>query len=436
MKDHISLDTFRDIVFDERAIDWLVPGILPARGLVLLYGPPGVGKTFIGLDLALTLAAGRYWAAPNEAVANKTRDRVSVLYWIGEGELAARRRVQAWYHAHKTDFDLNPELPFRFLGDRYPDMLLKPVGSQDTHGPWRRPLELLKKELQRDGVPSKRLFVVDTLAATHPSLEENAARDTGELIEACRSIIKDTDTTVLLIHHSGKNRGGGPRGHSRLSGDPDVVLRVSRLRAPHNNTIRLDIEKMRLQSAGPQKYFEIEPAEAKEAGTDNKSQGDAPRHEPGAILKYLPNGPKRITPHLSTPLPAEIPLPAGQRSLLCIAQHLADLFEGQGRSPLSKAALVGYLETQKSPVTKKRFAKPTIYQKLRELEKQGLLTRTDTSSDFCLPQDLLKRDMFPDKEAVKGGLEAKLRGRAPKPRTIASSSSRTTSESETKASTE
>ncbi len=41
--------------------DWLIDGIMPEGALVELYGPHGVGKSFLALDWALSLAAGIQW---------------------------------------------------------------------------------------------------------------------------------------------------------------------------------------------------------------------------------------------------------------------------------------------------------------------------------------------------------------------------------------
>lgn len=40
---------------------WLVANHLPVEGLAVLYGPPGGGKSFVALDLALSIATGLDW---------------------------------------------------------------------------------------------------------------------------------------------------------------------------------------------------------------------------------------------------------------------------------------------------------------------------------------------------------------------------------------
>jgi hypothetical protein len=60
----------------------LVADVLPTRSLVGLYGEPGIGKSFVALDLAHCLAAGIPWhghAVKQSGVVYVTSDRVSTV---------------------------------------------------------------------------------------------------------------------------------------------------------------------------------------------------------------------------------------------------------------------------------------------------------------------------------------------------------------------
>src|SRR5687768_3900466 len=40
---------------------WLIEPLFQANSQIVLYGPPGVGKSFVALSFALSIASGRDW---------------------------------------------------------------------------------------------------------------------------------------------------------------------------------------------------------------------------------------------------------------------------------------------------------------------------------------------------------------------------------------
>lgn len=54
-----------------------------------------------------------------------------------------------------------------------------------------------------------RLIILDTLARCFGGSDENAAKDMGAFIQGCDAIKAATQATVLIIHHSGKDRTKG-----------------------------------------------------------------------------------------------------------------------------------------------------------------------------------------------------------------------------------
>jgi RecA-family ATPase len=84
---------------------WLIEGILPANALGVLYGAPGVGKTFVALSIALSIAAGHSWCG-------KLTKSGSVLYVAAEGVSGMRLRVQAYQRRHGIFAE-----QIRYLGD-------------------------------------------------------------------------------------------------------------------------------------------------------------------------------------------------------------------------------------------------------------------------------------------------------------------------------
>ena len=92
-------------------VESLVDGLLPAHGSALLYGPAGVGKFFLALDLAL-ISPARAEAWHGHTLRPGAEEAGWVLYVAAEGAYGLKRRLRAWREAtHYT----GPPLAIRFL---------------------------------------------------------------------------------------------------------------------------------------------------------------------------------------------------------------------------------------------------------------------------------------------------------------------------------
>jgi hypothetical protein len=166
-------------------------GELIHNSLHLLYGPSGVGKSFLALDYALRASVEH-----------------EVLYCAPEGFMGYRSRIQAWQrffglipsHFHLTSQHL-PLMDANKLSE-----FVKTLGKHKIH---------------------PRLFVLDTFAWSLSPGDENSARDVQVAIEACRYLQKTFRASVLLVHHTGKV-GESERGSSALRAAMDVVLQLRR----------------------------------------------------------------------------------------------------------------------------------------------------------------------------------------------------------------
>jgi len=168
----------------------------------MLFGPPESGKTFLAIDVALSLATGAQWHGRDVHAG-------LVVYVAAEGAGGFGLRLRAWIEANQKEHDLRMraiEEPVQFMQDG------------DVEGF----IEALQ-ELQDRPV----LIVIDTLARCLDGGDENTARDMGKVITGCDRIRRATGASVVLVHHSGKN-GETERGSSALRGAVDTALAVSR----------------------------------------------------------------------------------------------------------------------------------------------------------------------------------------------------------------
>lgn len=81
-------------------VEWLIDGMIPAEALTELYGEYEIGKSFIGIDLACSVASGTPWLG-RFAVSR----RGPVVYWVGEGVRDFDRRIEAWRTARECELD-------------------------------------------------------------------------------------------------------------------------------------------------------------------------------------------------------------------------------------------------------------------------------------------------------------------------------------------
>lgn len=169
----------------------LVAGVLDLDTLALLYGPSGCTKTFVALDLALSVATDTWWHGHRVAAG-------PVLYVVAEGLGGIGPRVDAWEHQRNV----------WTAGETYwlplAVNLLNPEAAAGL------------VELAADYRP--RLVVLDTLSRCIVGGDENAARDVGMAVEAAERVRRASGGCVLLVHHSGKDQAAGARGSSALRG--------------------------------------------------------------------------------------------------------------------------------------------------------------------------------------------------------------------------
>ncbi len=182
-------------------LEWQVDEVLPLGGLILIYGKPKCRKTFLALDLSLSVARGSNWHG------RKVRQGV-VLYIAAEGGHGLFPRIQAW-RSRYDDGKLRPDA-FRVV-DRVVPFLH--AGAVDE-------LAELIAEIR----PT--LIVIDTLARSIAGGEENSSVDMGQFVAACDRLRRISGSTVVIVHHVGRS-GDNPRGSNALDGAVDTMVRVS-----------------------------------------------------------------------------------------------------------------------------------------------------------------------------------------------------------------
>jgi hypothetical protein len=212
---------------------WLVEGLVPSRALVIPWGPPKVGKTFVWLSLSLHIAAGIPWA--DRAVVQG-----AVVYLAGEGLGGFPTRLKAMRH----QYGIGADIPFyvipRAVNFRDPAAVAEVIA--------------LVRATVPDGMAIA-MVVIDTLARAMPGVDENSAQEVGSVIAQCDEIKEELNCTVAPIHHSGKDVERGMRGSSAIHGAVDATYAI---RAAGPRHVRLINEDQKDGEPAPPLLFKME----------------------------------------------------------------------------------------------------------------------------------------------------------------------------------
>jgi AAA domain len=182
----------------------LVQGFIPREGIVVVWGPPKCGKSFLVFDLTVHVALGLVYRGRRVV-------QGSVVYIACEGERGFRARVEAFRQAHKGDAPIDP--PFYLLTTR-----LDLAGDVD---------ELIQEIAAQIGdADTCAAIVVDTLNRSLNG-SESSDEDMGAYIRAADQLRERFRCAVIIIHHCGVEKGR-PRGHTSLAGAADAQIAVMR----------------------------------------------------------------------------------------------------------------------------------------------------------------------------------------------------------------
>ena len=198
------IQQYSDFAAAMQSVHWFVRGIIPRAEFGLVIGPPGCGKSFLGIDLSFSMARGVDWFG------GRVKASVRVAYIAAEGVEGVRRRVRA-YEAHHL---LPPNSVPLYCIPNGPNMLV---------------LSEVKKLIATlKSVGGVEAIVLDTVAASTPGADESSSSEMGLFIHHCKLVGRALSATVLGVHHVGKDASKGARGWSGLLGAADVQIEVKK----------------------------------------------------------------------------------------------------------------------------------------------------------------------------------------------------------------
>ena len=192
-------------VMERPAIGWIVPKLIPKPGLVMLYGEPKAGKSFLALQLALAVGQGRSFA-------NTPCVKGRVLYLqFDTGELVWRDRLQN-LKKHRVDLSgdvymVHPDYNPRSMN------VLEPTNVGF--------LQDVLAETQPD------MVIIDVLREVHNQDENDS---TAMKLVGDRLMELFSPYALVILHHTHKLSPDSPprvvnagRGSSYVAGKADAL---------------------------------------------------------------------------------------------------------------------------------------------------------------------------------------------------------------------
>jgi hypothetical protein len=223
----------RDLPTTLKPPAWLARHYIEANALSVLFGEPGAGKSFLALDLGLSIATGTTWHG------NRVK-QTPVVYLCGEGWGGLQRRMHAWRDWHQVDWR---PAPFALTKHAIP------LGNRQAAEALKRDVDGIVDQL--GDVPG--LFIVDTLARNFGAGDENSTKDMSLFIDHVGAYLMDAyKAGVMLVHHTGHGDKQRARGSSSLKGAVDAEYFVAKGEA---GIVELSGLKMKDAILPPTLYF-------------------------------------------------------------------------------------------------------------------------------------------------------------------------------------
>ena len=270
-----ALKTFNDLL-NTTPVSWQIKHLLPKQSLALLYGASGSGKSFVALDLALSMARGQAWGYPLSACRVKPG---GCIYVAAEGAGGMGQRVSA-YTAHNQITQADLICPFAVI-TAAPNLADKTDVARI----------MFAAKTQLETPPA--VIILDTFAQVTPGLDENS-KEIQRAITMANALISEIGCSVIIIHHAGKDESRGARGWSGIRAAVDTELHVVRDEVEDGDPPQwlLQVTKQKDGQDGLKYWFEL-----KHVVTGTDDDGD----DVGSlVVSHLPatdahGNPRRLT---------------------------------------------------------------------------------------------------------------------------------------------
>jgi len=211
-----KIKTAADALQPQPPIDWLVDGLFSAGSLYMVVGEGGSKKTWLCLDMAVSVAIGEPWLE---------RDTIPGPVLIIDEE-SGNRRISGRLGDVLRGHQAGPDTPLYYVSLARFDL-----GQPDD-------INEITALILETGA---RLVIIDAMADIMPGRDENAVKDMQPILMSLRHVAETTQAALVMIHHN--NKGGDYRGSTAIKGAVDLMLTVES--KPDSPNIDISTEKAR-----------------------------------------------------------------------------------------------------------------------------------------------------------------------------------------------
>lgn len=188
----------------------LVKRLVPLEGICFVGGQSGAGKTFLAIDLAVSLASGEPFFG------YKVKERVGVAIFAPEGASTIPLRL----HVARNEKAQGELLPIAWLG-AVPNLSDRRELPRIIAG-----LKALDARMRETHGVRLGAVILDTLAASFDLDDEDDNSEAAKTIRVMKTLGSAVGAVMIPVHHYGKGQETGLRGASGWRAGCDSVLSV------------------------------------------------------------------------------------------------------------------------------------------------------------------------------------------------------------------
>jgi hypothetical protein len=247
-------------------VEWLIENLLPRRGVVILSGWPGVGKTHILNDLMCSVVTGMPFAG------HEVRRTCGAVLFAAEGADSAHSRWGVLRYAKVGPWFDSMGLPVdTAFPAAYTDQVPR-LNDPDALAQYDAALAEIKRvqaeHMAAAGRPYDGLGLVgvDTFNAAVSFADEqhNKVGPNQAIFNFAHALARKHDCCFVMVDHLGKDQAKGPLGTIAKSASCDVDLRITGTVGEDGSVSHtaMTIHKLRAGAQGRRLPFELKALRA------------------------------------------------------------------------------------------------------------------------------------------------------------------------------